>query len=530
MGKIYSLEEAMQQPRGQIKSWLYNTLDVTGTLEIAQTLLPMLKPHSQMTYDFERAQQAPAMSMMVRGIKVDVPLRNKMIKELEKELAKDLIAIGEMPVIKNIWDGTELETGICPANTGKHHKWPRGVPDEKRSCDLCHTPRIKPTLFNPNSNHQGRHLFYDLLKIPSMMNKKREISVDEDTLRRLGQKYPQHREITDKILDARNKEKQLGSLNAKLTATNRYTSTFNVGTAWTARWSSSQSPFKQGGNLQNVAERHRQMFIADPGYDIAYVDKMQAESKVVAYVSGDEAYIKAHNDGDPHTFVARLVWPDHDWTGDLKKDKKLAKGINPTWDPAPGHDIRFQSKRIQHGSNFGLTPQGIAMIAKIPLKEARTAQAKYYNAFPGIPDFQSYIIQKVANHEPIVNPLGYSVLLTGRPWDGHTQKQGLSLIPQSTVAFLLNLAMLIVWDEFDPHSAQLLAQVHDALLMQYLTGRLDILKRFATAMSIPLPVTDYKGVTREMKIEVEAAYGKNWGHFNDDPKRGRINLDGLKEL
>jgi DNA polymerase I-like protein with 3'-5' exonuclease and polymerase domains len=518
MGKIYNLKQAQEFPSGQIKEWLYNALDVTGTREIADVLLPRLIPETEFTYKFERAQQNPAFSMMMRGVRIDVAKRDALVKKLKAELGVITRRIAKMPGVVDVWDGKVLETGWCPVNLGKHHKWPKGVPDSERKCEHCHTDRIKLKPFEPTSQAQVRRLFYELHKIPGQYNKKHEISVDDDVLDRIGKKFPKVQHITEAIREVRDRQKQIGSLSAKLTKDNRYPSSFNVGAAWTGRFSSSKNPFGQGGNLQNWSEQHRHVAIPDYGYDIAYIDLKQAESNVVAHLAGDEAYIEAHRIGDVHTYVTRLVWPDMPWTGDIKQDKKIAKRL-PEWDNVEGHDFRFQAKRIQHGSNFGLTPPGISMIAHIPLKEAKFAQANYFKAFPGIKAWQDSIAASIRGHEPLTNVLFRTVQLMGRPWDPHTIKQGLSFKPQSSVADILDLAMIRIWLEMDPHELQLLAQVHDALLAQYPSGRLDLVRKAAQLMRIPIEVNN-----RIMVIEAEIAVGKNWGHKSEH------NPEGLEEI
>lgn len=519
MGRIFTLAEAQAQPQGQIKQWLYNTLDATGTREIADVLLPRMNPAQQRIYAFERGLQAPAFSMMMRGVRIDVNLRSQMVTELKRELAKDLRNVSKMKGIADVWDGVEKETGFCKAEISKHHKWPRGVPDgPDRKCERCGAPRIRPKPFEPNSTSQVMHLFYGLHKLKPMTNKKGEVSVDGDVLDRIGERYPHLQHITEAINAVRDKKKQLGSLSAKLTPDNRYPSSFNVGAAWTGRFSSSKNPFQLGGNLQNWAERHRQCVIPDAGYDIAYVDLKQAESNLVAHIANDEAYIQAHKSGDVHTFVTRLVWPNLPWTGDLKKDKAIAKQ-NPAWDQAPGHDFRFQAKRIQHGSNYGLTPRGIAMIARIPVMEATLAQRNYFQAFPHIRAWQDGIKAQVHGQETLSNIIRREIRLFGRPWDAHTYKQGLSFKPQSGVADILDTAMWLVWNEMDPELLHLLAQVHDALLLQYLHGRLDVIRRVAELMRIPVQIG-----SRTLVIEPEVAVGQNWGHWSES------NPYGLKEI
>jgi DNA polymerase I-like protein with 3'-5' exonuclease and polymerase domains len=531
---IYTLEQAQllraKDPHSQEIQWLYNTLDVTGTREVFDTIHPRLNKWQQRTYAFERSLQAPAQSMMNRGIAIDMQLRAKMVKDLERELKKDLASVDKMETLQNAWDKTELETGWCPAAIGKHHSWPKGVPDAERKCKVCGASRVRRKPFNPNSSDDVYHLFYNVLKVKPYLNKKHQQSVEGDILERIGHDYPQHIAITDAIFDVRDKRKQLGTLNARLSRSNRYPSSFNVGAAWTGRFSASKNPYGEGGNAQNLASRHRRAFIADPAKLLVYADLKQAESNVVAHISGDEVYINAHLSGDVHTYVARLVWPELPWNGDLKKDKKIAKQL-PEWDNVEGHDFRFQAKRIQHGSNFGLTPRGIAMIARIPIAQAEKAQGSYFDAFPKIRTWQYSTIASIRDHFPLYNVLDREITLFGRPWDGHTQKQGLAFKPQSAVADILDLAMWRVWDQLDPDGArtieerkerylELLAQVHDALLAQFPEDRMYILHEMRRLMQIPIPVTDMNGVTRVMQIEAEIAVGRNWGKQTEDNPNG----------
>lgn len=518
---ILNLAEA-KQATGQMRSWAYNALDVTGTREIADNLGSELTANTLHTYTFERALQSPALSMMLRGVKVDGMKRDALIKEAKQELKRADKEINENELVKLRWDGTAVETGLCPNNFGRHHKWPRGVPDAERRCSACDAPRIVRTDFNANSPQATYHLLYELHGMEPLTNKQGKESTDDDVLQRLAASNPEYKRLIDKILVVRDKKKQLGSLLAKLSPSGRYYSSFNVGTAWTGRFSSSKNPFQWGGNLQNVAPKHRSMFIPDTGFTMGYADYMQGESNIVAHLSGDERYIEAHALGDVHTYVTRFVWPELPWTGDLKKDKAIAKR-NPPWDQAEGHDYRFQCKRIQHGSNYGLTPFGISMIAKIPFKQAKTAYENYGKEFPGIFDWHSHMRQMVQERKPIRNPFGRELTLMGRPWDKHTWRQALSFLPQSTLADMDDLAMWYIWYDLEEQEVQLLAQVHDALLHQFPNDRLDLEREVIKRMTFPIPVTDFKGVPRVMTIGVESAVGKNWGH------KSQANPQGIDE-
>ena len=527
MGRILTLQEAKDLPKGQLKDWAYNALDNTGTREIADVLLPRLNDNQAKLYAFERALQAPAMAMMSRGIRIDDYERKKAITELKRELASDVRKIGKMEIVNNVWDLKEKNTGSCPIpqrKDGKHkwEKWEKGAPEHGRHCLACGADRLITKPFNANSSSHVDHLIYDLLGIPVYRNKKGERSTDGDILDRIGLRFEHLQDLTDAINAVRDKKKQLGTLQARLSSDGRYPSSFNIGAAWTGRQSSSKNAFGEGGNAQNIAPRHRRFFVADPGRQLAYIDLKQAESNVVAHLAGDEVYIDAHASGDVHTYVARLVWPELPWNGDLKKDKSIAKRL-PEWDNVEGHDFRFQAKRIQHGSNFGLSPPGISMIARIPRRQAEVAQSNYFGAFQYIKPWQNSIAKRIVDHMPLFNVFGREITLLGRPWDPHTIKQGLAFIPQSSVADILDLGMWRVWRYQDPtggeaNEVELLAQIHDAILLQF--WKVEVLHKTQRLMQIPMQVTGMDGVTRTMQIEAEVAIGYNWGKKSSENPRG----------
>ena len=92
-----------------------------------------------------------------------------------------------------------------------------------------------------------------------------------------------------------------------------------------------------------------------------------------------------------------------------------------------------------------------------------------------------------------------------------------------------------VWDALDPDAGlaqgqhghayperplELLAQIHDALLAQVLSDRIEVLHQMRNLMQIPIPVTDIYGTTRTMTIEAEFAIGANWGKRDDKNPQG----------
>lgn len=515
-------------PRSSARHWAYGAIDAIGTGEIHDVLTERMTPAQLRQYRFFRATQGPAMAMTSRGIRIDTAKRDKNVKELEKEVRTRIKKLNLDPLLKENWDGLVKVTGECPTPKRKDgkHSWEPGIPDgPDRHCTACGTSRFTRAPFEPSSPQQVKHLFYDLLKAKKQFNKAGNISTEEEALGRIGRQHPKLAGIASEVAEIRGLQKQISFLKTRLTPDGRYKASFNVGVTLTRRWSSNSDPFGYGGNSQNIAERHRDMFIADPGKALVYADLKQAESNLVAHLAGDEGYIEAHKLGDVHTYVTRLVWPEYDWTGDMATDAKLAKSINPEWDQAPGHDIRFQSKRIQHGSNYGLSPFGIAMIAHIPVKAAAEAQRNYYAAFPGIPAWQRSVRERVRQGLPIVSILGFETKLFGRPWDEHTYKQGLSVNPQGTVGDIIGIAAWRIWQALDPTNLWLLAQIHDALLWQQDPEDLETLRRAYDLMHIPVPVVDWQGKMRYTTIEPEIAMGLNWGHHHSER-----NPFGVKEV
>lgn len=488
---------------GLVREGAYGALDVVGTYAVYEALKPMLTGNRERVYAFERGMQKHAFAMMVRGININEQRRREAVTTLKRDLTGGLKKVDRLPIVRDVWDGKTIETGWCPEEPGKRHKWPKGVPDEERKCERCGVDRMKRDPFNANSSHQCKRLFYKLLKVQPIYGKKGEITTDDEALQKIAERHENLAPLCEAIQSVRDTKKQLGLLEARLTSAGRYTASFNVGAAWTGRWSSSKNPFGEGGNLQNIGERHRYLFEADPGMVLFYADLEQAESNSVAHLSGDPKYIEAHQLGDVHTYVCRMIFTHLPWTGDLKADKSIAKAL-PDWDQAEGHDYRFQSKRVQHGSNYGLSPQGIAMIAHIPLKESRSMQRNYFGEFVYIPQWHKRVIEQVRNQEPLVSPFGREIPLFGRPWDPHTHKQAFAAIPQSIVVDVISIGIdrLAAYPEI-----QLMAQVHDAILGQFPEDKIDVYAPIiAEAMRVPVQIGD-----RVMTINTEVAIGRNWG-------------------
>lgn len=305
--------------------WLYNGIDCCVTQDVLAETKPQLDAFSSLVYSFERAQWAPALEMMLRGIRIDNRVR--------EELRQDLSA--KRTRILHILD------------LFSHAVWDRPL--------------------NHNSPKQLQEFFYTTMKLPEQHKFDkgvRRVSTDREALEKL---YPHlyARPMINCILALRDIDKKLSVINMKLCPDGRFRCSYNPSGTETGRYSSSASAFRTGTNSQNISDELRRMFIPDPGMKLGYADLEQAESRGVAYITGDVDYIEACESGDLHTTVAKMIWRELHWPHEPKGDRALAD--QPFYRHFSRRDI---SKRAGHGcvteDHEVLTPNGWVSIATKP--------------------------------------------------------------------------------------------------------------------------------------------------------------------
>lgn len=532
----------------------YNGLDSCELHPVANQLLPRIEADEDAarTYAFERAIQSPAMCMMQRGIRIDEIERQQALKDWEAEEATKIAELQEL--VKDVWDRKIPRTGKC--EDGKPHRWTNSVvvarkltlpytdgghtipdcylTDEHAFCTKCSASRLIADSFNPYSHPQVRRLFYVLLGCQEQRNKTGEVSTDDECLTKLKKKYPDHATCAEGVLACRSVRKQIGLLNSRPDPDGRWRASFNVGATEVDRWSSSKSPFGTGTNFQNIADRSRGIFVADPGMMLFYADLSQAESRIVAYDAEDEAYIAAHHGNDTHTMVAMMCWPELSWPGwstgqpcecPWHKDKKSHEYTNRCLAESPTHfdphhDYRLYAKKVQHGGNIGMSHVGVARELGVSQSIAKAAIEALDTAYPRRKQRQKEIINEVRSTGRVRTFLGRSRQFFGRLYDPATHREALAQTQQSTIGWMLNMALYRVWSELDtcihidraphvsdPNRCWLLAQVHDAILGQVRQDDFDTLRRIKELMTIPIPIRG-----RVCTIPVDIQYGNCWRH------------------
>jgi DNA polymerase I-like protein with 3'-5' exonuclease and polymerase domains len=322
------------------------------------------------------------------------------------------------------------------------------------------------------------------------------------------------------ILLHRDQAKSLQVLETEIDNDWRWRCSYNIGGTTTGRFSSSKSPFGTGNNFQNIAEQLRRVFIPDPGFKLYGIDKAQSEARDVGWfcgiVLGDWSYLDACESGDLHTYVTRLVYPDWDWTGDLRKDRQIAERRFYRL-----FTFRDASKRLGHGTNYLGSPAELSRQIRIPLPLVKEFQARYFTAFPCINQMHAWISQQIQRERYLVNSFGRRRDIFDRPDTNDTLKAAVAYMFQSATGDALNLGMLRLWHRFRGGPIQLLSQLHDAVYFQMPVvpekEEKDLLTQALDCVQITQTCP-----TRSMTIPGEIVGGHNWAH------RFKLSEDGTK--
>lgn len=437
--------------------WIYNGLDCCVTREVFDATEPLLVLSTRKVYTFEREMQGPAMHLMERGIRVDKSALHAGLDHL-------------------IWERAKYEGWLDKLASAL---WEGGL--------------------NPRSPVQLARFFYDVLKLPrqyAFTKGERKLSTNRESLETLLA-YRRARPFIKLILAVRDTGKKLDVLRSSIDSDGRMRVSYNVAGTETGRWSSSKNAFGGGLNFQNVTPEMRNIFVADPGYILAYCDLEQAESRVVAYISGDQAYIRACESGDLHTTVAKMVWPVEVKNRD-DADKPFYRHFT----------YRDMAKRGGHLTNYMGTAFTMHRTLHIEQAVASEFQRAYFKAFPGIRAWHRRVSRQIQAEGALETILKRRRTFFGRLRDDATLREAIAYEPQSIVGDLLNMGLLAIWKKLDCvqiQHLQILGQIHDAILLQFKIGSPHVLKWALKEMEIPISTP--AGV---MTIPAEAKLGYNW--------------------
>jgi DNA polymerase-1 len=456
---------------------LYNGLDVCVTQDVFNATHPQLDPITAATYTFSRALQGPVLDMRCRGVLVDLVRRGEVIDEL-----CDSIDHIEQQLNRIIYNGVGMSGD-----------------------------------FNWRSNADLQRLFYTELGI-SPITKQGRPTTDRNAREKLAA-YPIATQLIHHINALTELGDKLSVLRTAIDPDGRIRTSYNIAGTSTGRFSSSLSEFGTGGNLQNVEESLRSIFIADPGYKFAKFDAKSGESFCVGAIEWnlfrDGTYLDACETGDPHTAVARIVWPELDWTGDLSRDKETAE--RPYY---RHHSYRFMCKKLGHGSNYGGKPYTLAQQTQLPIDVVAGFQPKYFNAFPAHRRWQAHVEHTLRSMGHLTSLTGRKRWFLGRRSDPSTLREAIAYDPQCSLADIVNSAMLKIWRM---GIATVMMQDHDAITFMYKESDEErIIPILLRELEVPIPLAD----GRVLRIPYDAEVGWNKGHVSSSNPDGLIPYRG----
>ena len=210
----------------------------------------------------------------------------------------------------------------------------------------------------------------------------------------------------------------------------------------------------------------RKLFLPDDRYIIVDCDLAQADAQVVAWEADDQTLkdIFSDPDADLHDENAKAIFG---YTS--KKNRQLAKGG-------------------VHAVNYGSKARTLAAALGITVHEAERFIRLWFSAHPGIKEWHHRVEHALATSRTVTNRFGNCRYYFDRI--EHLLPQALAWIPQSTVALVINRALVNVDRELRG-TVEPLMQVHDSLVMQIKKACYPaILPELKRCMEITIPYPD----------------------------------------
>ncbi len=346
--------------------------------------------------------------------------------------------------------------------------------------------------FNINSSKQLQEILFEKLQIPVVKKNKTGLSVDNEVLEIIAEKYP----VAKDILEYRSLQKLRWTyiewlLKLVHPKTKRiHTSYRQTGTS-TGRLSS-DSP-----NLQNIpsgegyADEIKSCFIPfsiDSVFLVA--DYSQVELRILASLSHDEHLMEAFQIGeDIHTRTARFMFGDEvEITGSMRR----------------------QAKAVNFWVIYGITGFGLSKMINVSPVEWNIYIEKFFAKYPRVRMYYDTLLEnarKTGYVETFYWRRRYIEWLndSNKMMRAAAEREAINMPIQWTAADIIKLAMIRLSKEFIEKKlqAKILMQVHDELVFEVPKSELDIVRPLVK--EILETVVDFP-----VRLTVDIWVGENW--------------------
>ncbi len=346
--------------------------------------------------------------------------------------------------------------------------------------------------FSLSSPIQLRQVLFDELKLPVIRRVQTGPSTDQEVLERLAEEH----EVPRLLLEHRHLVKMQQYLDALPAAvspkTGRVHAKLEQTVAATGRLISSEP------NLQNIPIRSaigraiRRGFVASgPEWTLIDADYSQIELRILAHLSGDDALIKAFQEGrDIHRYVAAEL-------AGVAEDEV-------------SEELRERAKAINFGVIYGMSPQGLAARTGMSVEEAEAYIDRYFERYPGVDRFIRAVLARAAETREVRTILGRRRRIAGirsefvRPLS-QPEREAINTVVQGSAADLIKLAMLRVDRAFREKRFEggMVLQIHDELL-------LDVPARIANHVARLVKEAMEGAMELAVPLVASISHGPNW--------------------
>jgi DNA polymerase I-like protein with 3'-5' exonuclease and polymerase domains len=390
---------------------------------------------------------------------------------------------------------------------------------------------------NINSAPQLKNYFYSIKGVKPYYNRKTgKPTCDDDALKRLSRSTTQRKGFREAaiIREMRGLSKLLGTyLNVELDSDSRIRCSINPSGTKNGRWSTGQTLFGTGTNLQNLPQQFKRFLEADPGTLLFEIDKAQGEWVICAYVSGDSNMIQVVDSGeDAHVGTAHrafhvpkeLIVAENKVAGHETDPIALRKLREENVPEILAYSIpgsmtcRQAGKKGNHGLNYDLGYRSFGFINEIPENEARQIVEAYHQAYPMIREgLHRWVRDQLGKTRTLVNVFGRKRTFYDR-WGDSLFKDGYAFPAQSALVDLVNRALVKIFSAQDSYWMRwvdLMMQVHDSIFGQYWLHNYDYRAMARAVIQIGAymnPTMTWQG--REFNIRSDVKVGLNWAGFH----------------
>ena len=361
--------------------------------------------------------------------------------------------------------------------------------------------KITKKKFNIGSTKQLGEILYNELKISSLKRtKKGSFATSASVLEDLA--FKGH-ELPKLILDWRQITKLKNTYSDSLPehinpVSKRIHTSFLLAATTTGRLASSDP------NLQNIpiktedGKEIRKSFISEKGHSLVSADYNQVEMRILAEIADVRELKKAFkNNEDIHSITASQVF-----------NRKI-KEVNS--------DMRRKAKAINFGIIYGISQYGLSKQIGVTNIEAEDFLNSYFIKFPEIKDYMNETVKFCRKSGYVTNIFGRRTHLSGINDKNYNvrnfqERAAINAPIQGSASELMRLAMIRLnkkFLEYDTDLIKILLQIHDELIFEIKTTKVNEISRIIKDIMIGVESSDYHKFAVPLLVDLNS--GENWG-------------------